>query len=267
MDWNSGTPAHVLIYARQGSWFGHQNNAQSWPYLLVNTTISRPEGFHNRSTDGAYIPIDSKRASAIIPRKDFVPLEMKIGETWSFYVCTSLADLRYTLGSSIGKTFASNTELRIMEGAGAADYPQFGGGNPEAGGVEYTFYAPRVFNGNLRYEYVAECPSEAPSSFDYTDPPTPTPSLTTSITYTFYVEHGPDMLNGEITYDMTDGVRGLLNELMNSKETAKQDENLRFHTIKDNLVVQTVIASLVSPSEIGCEFLLNAYYCFVNLIY
>ena len=62
------------------------------------------------------------------------------------------------------------------------------------------------------------------------------------------------MLNGEITYDMTNGVRGLLNELMNSKETAKQDENLRFHTIKDNLVVQTVIASLVSPSEIGCEF-------------
>ena len=44
---------------------------------------------------------------------------MKIGETWSLYVCTSQADLRYTLGTSIGRTFRANPELRVMEGAGA----------------------------------------------------------------------------------------------------------------------------------------------------
>lgn len=151
MDWNTDNSAHLLIYAREGSWFGHQNNAESWPLLLVNTTIHRPEGFHNRSENGPYIPIDSKRNSAIIPKSAFTPLRMKVGDTWSFYVCSSIADFRYTLGSSIGKTFASNSHLRVMEGSGAADYPPFMGGTPESGGVEYTFYAPRVFNGNLRY--------------------------------------------------------------------------------------------------------------------
>ena len=133
IDWNTGTSVHALVLARQGSWFGHQNNAESWPYTLVDTTLYRPEGFHNRSVDGSYIPIDTKRGSAIIPRSAFTPLGMAIGETWSFYVCIDAPDLRYTLGSSIGKTFASNNELRIMEGAGAADYPPFGGDHPEAG--------------------------------------------------------------------------------------------------------------------------------------
>ena len=106
----------------------------------------------------------------------------------------SNADLRYALGTSIGTTFSSNSELRIMEGAGAADYPPFKGGTPESGGVEYTFYAPRVFTGSVRYDYVAECSSAAPSMFDHTPVPTPVPVLSTTVSYTFYVEHSQDKL-------------------------------------------------------------------------
>ena len=238
----------MLIYARKGSWFGHQNNADSWPNLLVNTTLYRPEGFHNRSTDGPYIPIDTKKTSAIIPRKYFQPLEMKAGETWSIYVCTSVPDFRYTLGTSIGKKFAGNNEIRVMEGAGAADYPPFKGGTPDGGGVEYTFYAPRVFNGNLRYDFVRDCPSEAPSAVYSTPMPTPVPSLTTSISYTFYVEHSPDLLQGAVTYDMSFGVRAVLDGFLGG------DEDILFGYARDHeLVIERVVANFVSPAEIGCE--------------
>ena len=248
MDWKSGNNAHVLVYARQGTWFGHQNNAESWPFLLVNTTIYRPDNFQN---DG-YIPIESKRASAIIPRKDFTPLEMKIGETWSFYVCTSLGDLRYSLGSSIGSISASNTELRIMEGAGAADYPPFEGGNPEEGGVEYTFYAPRVFNGILRYDFVGGCPDGNQGSTSATD--SSPQILTTMFSYQFYVEHDPDILNGEITYDISLGVRAALDMLMDDLNDELRDDLLFSYKTNDNLVIETVVAELVSPSDIGCKF-------------
>lgn len=252
IDWNTGQSADVLIYARRGSWFGHQNNAESWPHLLVNTSLSRPDDFHNRSIDGPYIPISTKRNSAIVPRGKFKPLTMKIGETWSLYICTSLADFRYTLGTSIGKTFAANNQLRIMEGAGAADFPPFMGGLPEGGGVEYTFYAPRVFNGNLRYDYIADCPSEAPSSVYSTPVPTPIPSLTTSVSYTFYVEHNSDKLKGAITYDMSFGVRAVLDRFLGG------EEDILFGYAKNHeLVIEQVVANMVSPTEIGCELLIE----------
>lgn len=252
IDWNTDATAHVLVYAREGSWFGHQNNAASWTHLLVNTTLSRPHDFHNRSKDGAYIPISVKKNSAIVPRKAFTPLEMTIGDTWSLYVCTSIPDFRYTLGTSIGKTFAANPELRVMEGAGAADYPPFHGGKPETGGVEYTFYAPRVWNGNLRYDYVTECPSEAPSSLFTTPPPSVTPSLTTTVSYAFYVEHSPKKLNGAVMYDMSFGVRAVLDKFTDGGEDIlfKLDQ-------QDGLVIEKVVPNVVSPSAIGCEFLVH----------
>jgi len=248
MDWNTGNAAHVVIYARKGSWFGHQNNAASWTHLLVNTTIHRPSDFHNRSEDGPYIPLPVKRKSAIVPRNKFTPLEIKVGETWALYICSSLADFRYTLGTSIGKTFERNSELRIMEGAGAADYPPFLGGTPEGGGVEYTFYAPRVFNGRLRYDYVSECPSASPSQApSITSPaPTVTPTLTTTVSYTFYVEHTPDKLKSEVENDMEVEVRAVLDGFLGGR-----DDILYGHKKKDELVIERVVANMVSPTEIG----------------
>ena len=215
MDWKTNPTAHVLVYARQGSWYGHQNSAESWTHLLVNTTLSRPAVFHNRSTDGPYIKIDLKRRSAVVPRPSFTPLEMKIGEVWSLYVCTSVADFRYSLGTKLGEEFASNSELRVMQGAGAADWPPFLSGTPAAKGVDYTFYAPRLFNGNLRYDHIAECPSAAPSRM-YSTSPTPTPMLYTSVSYTFYVEHTPEK-SWSVNQDISSGVRAVLDGLLNGR--------------------------------------------------
>ena len=65
VDYNTGHSTHVLIYACQGSWFGHENNADSWCYLMVNTTVDRPFDFHNQNKEGHSIQIDTKRNSAI----------------------------------------------------------------------------------------------------------------------------------------------------------------------------------------------------------
>mmetsp|Transcript_13426 Transcript_13426/g.30585 ORF Transcript_13426/g.30585 Transcript_13426/m.30585 type:complete len:591 (-) Transcript_13426:172-1944(-) len=234
----------VLVYARLGSWFSHQNDADAWPYKLVDTVLRKPDGFRDSST-GA-LPVSAKLGSARIPRSAFKPLSMKAGETWSIYVCTSVADFRYTLGTSIGKTFASNSELKIMEGAGAADWPPFGGGDASTGGIEYTFYAPRVFNGRLRYDYVDECPSEAPSVPGETSAPTASPRSVTRVSYTFYIEHSPDILAQQIKYDMSFGVRKILEEFVGGK-----DELLSGYASFHDLEIDSVLANVVLPSQIG----------------
>jgi hypothetical protein len=246
MDWKTNPTAHVLVYARQGSWYGHQNSAESWTHLLVNTTLSRPAVFYNSSTDGPFIKIDLKRSSAVVSRSAFTPLEMKIGEVWSLYVCTSVADFRYTLGTKLGEEFASNSELRVMQGAGAADWPPFLSGTPATKGVEYTFYYPRLFNGNLRYDHIAECPSVAPSRM-YSAPPTPTPILTTSVSYSFYAEHSPEK-SWSVNQVMSSEVRAVLDRFL-------RGENYMLHSYvtKDELVIESVVASWVSPTDIGCE--------------
>lgn len=251
-------PLYALhpVYARLGSWFSHQNDADAWPYKLVDTVLRKPDGFRDSST-GA-LPVSAKLGSARIPRSAFKPLSMKAGETWSIYVCTSVADFRYTLGTSIGKTFASNSELKIMEGAGAADWPPFGGGDASTGGIEYTFYAPRVFNGRLRYDYVDECPSEAPSVPGETSAPTASPRSVTRVSYTFYIEHSPDILAQQIKYDMSFGVRKILEEFVGGK-----DELLSGYASFHDLEIDSVLANVVLPSQIGCEFFVP---CIVVLI-
>lgn len=181
--------------------------------------------------------------SAIIPKKAFKPLPMKEGETWGFYACTSIADLRYSIGSAIGKTCASNAELRVYEGAGGADFPQF---EAEAKGIDYTFYAPRVPSLIMRYDYAAECPSEPPSSFDFTPSPTPLPTLVTAATYTFYAEHSADKSMADVTFDMEYGVRGVLDAFMKDKSNP-----LHEHVVKHGLVVTSVRAIIVSPMDVG----------------
>ncbi|KAL7537749.1 hypothetical protein ACHAWF_005885, partial [Thalassiosira exigua] len=247
IDWNSESEAHVLIYAKQGSWFGHQNDAEAWPYLVVNTTLRRPEHFHNRTTDGNNVPFDRKRASAVVPRNAFAPLPMKAGNTWSLYACASLPDLRYRIGTSLGKVVASSSELRVLEVGDAADWPQFHGGLP---GVDYTFYVPRVFSGNLRYDYVHECPSDVPSAAPTVEPRSEAPSsvlrLEARANYTFYVEHASDRPEGAVKYDMSSRVRAALDRLLEGEE-----ELLRWHAENDGLEIATVEARTVSPTVIG----------------
>jgi hypothetical protein len=183
--------------------------------------------------------------SAIVPDWAFKPLTIKEGETWAFYVLTSVPDLRYTMGTAIGEVFSSSPEIDILQGAGAADFPAFGSGLPEYGNVEYTFYAPRVFNGNLRYDYFAECPSEAPS---VSIPPTPTPIIKTSVTYMFYVEHGPSIVASDVPNDMERGVRDVLDAFL------VDDENdLHELVVDDGFYISDISAGIAAPTDLGCK--------------
>jgi hypothetical protein len=245
IDWNKSDQADVIIYARKGSWFGVQNDKDAWPHVIVNTTIYRPADFPNRDITGPYISVEHKMKSAMIPEWAFKPLTIKQGETWALYVLTSVPDFRYTMGNSIGQVFSSTPELDILEGAGAADYPAFGSGLEEFGGVEYTFYAPRVFNGNLRYDYFAECPSYPPSiSFA----PSPMPVLKTSVSYMFYVEHGPEIAASNVPGDMERGVRNVLDGFL-----VDTTNDLYELVINDGFFISSISGGVVPPAKLGCK--------------
>ena len=196
--------------------------------------------------------MEHKIKSAIIPDWAFKPLTIQAEDTWALYVLSSVPDLRYTTGTSIGQVFASSNEIDILEGAGAADYPAFGSGLEEYGNVEYTFYAPRVFNGQLRYSYFAECPSEAPSiSFA----PTPAPILTTSVSYMFYVEHGPEIVPSIVPGDMENGVRAVLDSFL-----VDANNDLNELVLNDGFFISSISAGVVPPAELGCKSFLLTHF-------
>ena len=67
--------------------------------MIGNTTIHRHVGYHNRSVDEPFIPVTTNHGLVIVPRRAFTLLEVKAKETWSLYVCTSLTNFCYTLGT------------------------------------------------------------------------------------------------------------------------------------------------------------------------
>ncbi|EJK65118.1 hypothetical protein THAOC_14065, partial [Thalassiosira oceanica] len=155
------------------------------------------------------------------------------------------ADLRYTVGTNVGSTVSASPQLRILEGAGAANYPPFKSGTPEGGDIDYTFYAPRIFNGRLHYDHVQECPSEEPSAAP-SAVPTVSPWVTTRVSYAFYVEHDPDQSGELVVYDMTDGTRKVLAKLVSG-----MDPVLTGYAEDDNLKVNSVETRVITPREIG----------------
>ena len=242
MDWNEDVEADIIVYAKRGSWLSFQNDREKWTHVLVNATLYKPSSFPDR-TGGSYISIEDKMASAIIPESAFTPLTIRQGETWSLYILSSIPDLRYTVGTAVGQVFASSPELDILEGGGAADYPAFGSGLPEYGGVEYTFYAPRIFNGNLRYEYFAECLSEPPS---ISLAPTPAPILTTPVTYMFYVEHGPETPQSVVPGVMETASKTVLDGFL-----IDDTNELNELVIDDEFFISSVKAEFAAPDQMG----------------
>lgn len=102
---------------------------------------------------------------------------------------------------------------------------------------------------NFRYDFVSECESTAPSAVFVTPSPTPIPTLSTSVSYTFYIEHSADKLKGEVTYDMSFGVRDVLESYLGGKE-----DILYGYAVNHELAIEHISANMVSPTEIGCEF-------------
>ena len=157
-------------------------------------------------------------------------------------------------------TVSASPQLRILEGAGAANYPPFKSGTPEGGNIDYTFYAPRVFNGRLHYDHVSECPTEEPTALPSSMPSSSTPTaslapsvtetITTKVSYAFYVEHDPDQSEEYVKYDMSTGTSLVLDKFVAGKDAA-----LTGYAKDDGLVVDSVKTRVITPREIGCKLL------------
>ena len=130
----------VEVWTKLGSFQGFENNAAAWTRLLSTGIKGLGRG------KPTYLALDSLRLEAM--------------QTRAFYVtATAGSGLRYTNGEGVGKVYASNSDIDIIEGVGKR-YP-FG-----------STYLNRQWNGKLHY-YVASDPMMKP---DETDAPTPAPT-------------------------------------------------------------------------------------------
>ena len=76
-----------------------------------------------------------------------------------------------------------------------------------------------------------------------------TPSVTTRVSYAFYVEHDPGQSADLIRYDMTDGTSRVLKKLVSGKDAV-----LTGYAEDGGMVVGLVRTRVITPREIGCEF-------------
>jgi len=66
------------------------------------------------------------------------------------------------------------------------------------------------------------------------------------VSYTFYVEHSHEKLQGAVNFDMSKGVRAVLDRFL-----AGEEDILAGHAKNDELMIEKVVAKMVSPMEIG----------------
>ena len=92
------------------------------------------------------------------------------------------------------------------------------------------------------------CLSNALSSVYITLAPTVTPMLMMNVSFTFYVEHSPYMLEAVVMNDMSGGLRDVMDKSLGGIE-----DILCGHAVNDGLVIKRVMVNKMSPSEIGCE--------------
>ena len=104
---------------------GQDVKSQSWGVPIFNAKV-----------DGQGT---SKRTS--LPKELFTAIYLMPGDVQAFYVTLDSPDLRYTNGISVGRSYASNDDLSIMEGTGVGSYNDFS-----------KLITPRVFNGVVHYE-------------------------------------------------------------------------------------------------------------------
>lgn len=116
---NSGNPHNVLVYSKQGSYFGFEFDASAWTLLGAASVISAGP--------------DSPTALPLA-----LDVRISTGTTQAFYVTTQGTAMEYTNGTSEGAVYTSNASFDLLEGVGSVQ--NFGG-----------IYSPRIFNGNVYY--------------------------------------------------------------------------------------------------------------------
>jgi hypothetical protein len=100
-------------------------------------------GANTDGTDWNFVGSASGIASsgAGIPTNVPIPLNLTIplGETYSFHIVVTGAQLNYSNGTGLGNVYASNASIEFLEGHGGS-------------GLFNCTYQPRVWNGWIRYE-------------------------------------------------------------------------------------------------------------------
>ncbi len=123
-DGNLDVGTHTVeIYYKVGTHVGFEGTSSAW--TLIGST-----------------PVTSVAADA--PTAIPLPFNVSIpaGQTYAFYVTTTLSGIGYTNGTTLGAVYVQDAHTQVLEGVGVA-YP-FG-----------SVYSPRVWNGTVYYE---ECP-------------------------------------------------------------------------------------------------------------
>jgi len=112
---------HIKVFIRKGTHEGYTDTAAAWS--LIGSTNVQPQ--HRRTS---------------IPVGTFDPFVIEKSTRMAIYVTATNPAMRYSGGNAVGDVFASNDDLYLLEGTGKA-YPFQEDGD----------YAPRVFNGSVRY--------------------------------------------------------------------------------------------------------------------
>src|SRR5690606_34203291 len=116
----TGDTADIEVYYKTGTWVGSESNPAAW--TLVGTAT-------NITSAGVGLPT---------PLNLDLGINVTAGTRVAFYVTRTTGSLTYTNGTTVGALFASDSNLKMFEGAGKG-YP-FG-----------STFQPRNFNGNIIY--------------------------------------------------------------------------------------------------------------------
>ncbi len=121
---HKGKNLEIEVYTKPGSHLGFEQKPKTW--TKVASTIIRGLGYLNLTP---------------IPKEDFQNVNIKSGESQTFYVTFKNPDIRYTKRNleDFGETSVLNGDLEIFIGSGVGSYP-FG-----------SLYRSREWNGKIHY--------------------------------------------------------------------------------------------------------------------
>jgi len=119
----------VEVWTKTGLYDGYTGKLEGWELVTRGMRVMC-------QGEGLITPID---------QQNFDPMEVLPGQTRSFYITLQSNDMVYSNGKNDETTVASDDGLTIYTGLGVFSYP--------LGPTSKTFY-PRVFNGNINYEFV-----------------------------------------------------------------------------------------------------------------
>lgn len=166
----------AMVYTRMGDFVGYENEPQAWRKICESSLRGGGAGF-----------------PSMIEPEDFESVSMLPGQTASFYITLTTADIRYTrTNSTLGTPVASHKYLDVNAGVGLADFPF---------ASDFFLYAPRAFNGMVHFDV------QSPDCL---------PLLTQ--TYSFNVHHPSDITGAQLYRLIASRVEATARGLMETQD-------------------------------------------------